>query len=552
MTFAEALTECCKFGLKLLSVETTEEHKCILETVKTELRYFSGYWTSGTSAGFGCEFTWGWCSSRKLMENITWNVNEPSAPVSERCLEINTAAGFNDLPCDASVTRKFICEANFNDAFEFCCSIGMSLVSIETAAEMQVLVQIARNISNATLDLYTSGTQLDCEYHFKWCGSGERFYRNDTRWLANQPNYVNGIQNCARLVITATKAVFNDLDCAALLPFFCEAPAEPTCSAVACRDDECNVDPMKYVQSIAWKDAPNGIFRSICGKQYYFQNVVYSQREAKARCCEMGMQLLSLETIEEFNCFKNNPFGFSAVHQLWTSGTADGIGCENIWGWCNSRQNFSIGSPWKPGQPSGLLLEKCVYVEFGLNTVPSLRAFDCNNRLWYICEGDVPECRPQCPIKTCSKNASLFDSGGKIITQSQYGEWRDVCGRRYLFSSDTNNYYGAFSLCCSLGMQLLTLETNEELACLTKLNDGDMKYSGYFYSSASSQDCRSVFQFCPDTGIYVYSNDTRWNSGNPSGVEVSLLLNFIPGSPTGFADHVFTVLTRYICEGAII
>jgi hypothetical protein len=69
---------------------------------------------SGTNVGKGCDNIYGWCGSKKLFyDNFTWNQNEPSLPIEERCVAVDLvyatgAGGFMDSQC--SQTRSFICE----------------------------------------------------------------------------------------------------------------------------------------------------------------------------------------------------------------------------------------------------------------------------------------------------------------------------------------------------------------------------------------------------------------------------------------------------------
>lgn len=126
-----AYEECCKYGLKLLSVESAEEVNCIAEmnagsraqnpskfllhvrlNFTAEVKVTNKYWTSGTNVGYGCDFKHGWCTSRKFFasNNLTWT---PSNHLTERCMELNlngvlTRYNFNDLPC--TFQRHFICE----------------------------------------------------------------------------------------------------------------------------------------------------------------------------------------------------------------------------------------------------------------------------------------------------------------------------------------------------------------------------------------------------------------------------------------------------------
>jgi hypothetical protein len=78
-------------------------------------------------------------------------------------------------------------------------------------------------------------------------------------------------------------------------------------------------------------------------------------------------------------------------------------------------------------------------------------------------------------------------------------------------------------------MQPLTLENDAEFECLNTLNKSetekcdpwtfmieyfasdDMKYEAFFHTSGSSRWCyNSRYEFCPDTGLFVHGNDTRW------------------------------------------
>jgi hypothetical protein len=79
-----------------------------------EVKETKSYWTSGTNMGYGCEFTYGWCASKKLFTNVTWANGEPNGFLAERCEELYMSPDrfqlgvLNDIPC--SVERNFICE----------------------------------------------------------------------------------------------------------------------------------------------------------------------------------------------------------------------------------------------------------------------------------------------------------------------------------------------------------------------------------------------------------------------------------------------------------
>ncbi|XP_059484448.1 uncharacterized protein LOC132201908 [Neocloeon triangulifer] len=127
-------------------------------------------------------------------------------------------------------------------------------------------------------------------------------------------------------------------------------------------------------------------------------------------CCEMGLQLFSIESLDEYNCFTKDVFNLDTNSTIIrTSGTSDGIGCQKTWGWCPSGQIFANGIPWSPGEPGNPGVENCACVQMGGAALgaPVLHDCGCHTNHWFICEGSVPECKPMCPIKTCTKNVKL-------------------------------------------------------------------------------------------------------------------------------------------------
>jgi hypothetical protein len=139
---AQAETECCKYGLKLLSIESYEEIECLAdmnagsEKFKNQFKlcelkiFFSGaatlkqvdrmYWTSGSSEGHGCVKNYGWCSSGKMFSGVAanysnWNGGKPGNPYEEHCVQLKLDSNpkkmlFDDLSCAENIL--FICEVS--------------------------------------------------------------------------------------------------------------------------------------------------------------------------------------------------------------------------------------------------------------------------------------------------------------------------------------------------------------------------------------------------------------------------------------------------------
>jgi hypothetical protein len=76
----------------------------------------------------------------------------------------------------------------------------------------------------------------------------------------------------------------------------------------------------------------------------------------------------------------------------WTSGTNEGYGCDLKHGWCASNTLLTKDAPWRAREPSNLLSERCIQLDFanasqlGLNDVPcsAVNTFICEVKFSYI------------------------------------------------------------------------------------------------------------------------------------------------------------------------
>ncbi|XP_059484456.1 uncharacterized protein LOC132201914 [Neocloeon triangulifer] len=407
------------------------------------------YWTSGTNDGFGCELTYGFCSTNTLLyQNFSnWSPNEPSHPLTERCVTIKLDVapqniGFNDLTC--SNTQNFICKGvvpdctptcpsksnckndttlfnskgeiletlnygryatgcgksfmfsvntlSWDAANTMCCRLGMQLVSIEDDAKMRCIYELNKNdtLLKYTSEFWTSGTQLDCNFRYKFCSSGASILRNDTKWLAGEPNNIDETQWCvaSRFAPTATLAkdqnYLFDAACGTSYKYICEMPAKP-CNAVSCYDYNNITDPAKVSQFNAMS-GPDGQFRTFCGRKYFLHKDSKSYKDAYNECSKFGMELVSMETNAEAVCIKN---GFLSAYwypmNLWSSGTSNGVGCVRSYGWCPSGTLIPANAPWSTNQPDGPYVESCLEFDVDQN-IFVFNDNSCWRLMRFLCE----------------------------------------------------------------------------------------------------------------------------------------------------------------------
>jgi hypothetical protein len=156
----------------------------------------------------------------------------------------------------------------------------------------------------------------------------------------------------------------------------------------------------------------DGKFRAACNRQYYLSNVAKTQTEAAAECCKFGMKLLSVETEEEYKCLGEMNRGYLQIHwtfvvliyinfvfwrvdemankdsSYWTSGTNNGVGCDEIWGWCSTKTLFQNPfKMWMSGAPFAQITKRCA--QMNMNADPTKVVFEdclCSSIRYFICE----------------------------------------------------------------------------------------------------------------------------------------------------------------------
>lgn len=76
----------------------------------------------------------------------------------------------------------------------------------------------------------------------------------------------------------------------------------------------------------------------------------------------------------------------SLNYEVWTSGTSDGIGCSNSWGWCPSGVPFGSHVIWNRGEPSHPGVSYCSTMAWSQNNAPALYDVNCDNPRMVLCE----------------------------------------------------------------------------------------------------------------------------------------------------------------------
>jgi hypothetical protein len=75
-------------------------------------------------------------------------------------------------------------------------------------------------------------------------------------------------------------------------------------------------------------------------------------------------------------------------NKYWTSGSNAGVGCEEKWGWCNSKTLFKTPfTTWKAGAPSAPRRQRCAQLHLQPNvSMVGLEDVTCANEQFFICK----------------------------------------------------------------------------------------------------------------------------------------------------------------------
>jgi cysteine-rich repeat protein len=222
---SNAAATCAVGGARLATIETEAEWLAIAPFWTAP---FDTAWIGLIRNGDGVD-SWLW-ETGALLDAPRWNGGEPNdANGNEDCVEVSGAEGrWNDLACDQ--TRQALCEREpwlvdpashhayrlmyrlrtWQEALNDCVALGGSLAAITTDAEQALLAPLA------TRDAWIGAFQGPNGGPFLW-STAEPF--DYAHWGEGQPDDFGGTEDCASLRADGT---WNDLGCAARLPYLCE------------------------------------------------------------------------------------------------------------------------------------------------------------------------------------------------------------------------------------------------------------------------------------------------------------------------------------------
>ncbi|XP_065345303.1 uncharacterized protein LOC135942891 [Cloeon dipterum] len=307
------------------------------------------------------------------------------------------------------------------------------------------------------------------------------------------------------------------------------------------------------------KDARKyGSWREICGELYLFGKSIVTWEENAMRCCAIGMKPLAFETSAKFDCLQN--FIKAEVWQYnynyWTA--ARQIFANNSFNWCPYETDGSFAnltSMWAtdyPGKEGGDL---CIHMSVPRNkNLTEITKKNCSNLYMFSCKGmttPAPRCfAPACPQDKCSKNDDLFSPGIDNVTMfltnpAQYGLWKSMNFRIFMFSREFKTWDDARRTCCSIGMKLLSLDVAYKYSVLSQIAGEDSAtLNANFWTSGTENGCPGAFGWCAENKLV---RNAMWARNEPRNGSHCIAAT-VSSTNTTLMTADCRLALRFICE----
>ncbi|XP_059470253.1 mucin-2-like [Neocloeon triangulifer] len=281
VSWSDSYAECQKFGMVSMGIGSPDKQKCATEAASSDSKTANQtYWTSGHKKNATCPKTYAMCDVDKIIgpdvsDILSWVSLLGEDPDKDFCLSMAIMAGAPSGLSNAFCNKKLniMCEpkctkptcpktcqknaslfdakgqlinsshygllltssyknttylfssstATWQEAWDFCCKIGMKLASIESVAENNALGALVKGRSNMKYH-WISLTQVDCVGTWYFCSTNTFVEKGMVVWGTSQPDNYKGVENHVVVVLNTTlgSAKLNDQNLNNKYPFLCK------------------------------------------------------------------------------------------------------------------------------------------------------------------------------------------------------------------------------------------------------------------------------------------------------------------------------------------
>ncbi|XP_065345613.1 uncharacterized protein LOC135943123 [Cloeon dipterum] len=236
MSWLSNYLRCCALGMETLSIDNLAEQIALkmfsLNFNTTNWKANYNYWTSGTWKGSPPnQFSWCKPSGPSVLAgDLVWEKGQPdNAGSNESCVHFRFVLNSTGtIMTDRNCANKYIfaCKSSWADAWDLCCMVGMTLMSMESAGKASCYSRIVSKFQTPTYgDFWLSGTDKGCPSTFRWCSLSKNFINPELKWKAGHP--VDGL-DCVYLEVRNGSVLLASANCAEKKDFLCEVRKKAT------------------------------------------------------------------------------------------------------------------------------------------------------------------------------------------------------------------------------------------------------------------------------------------------------------------------------------
>ncbi|XP_065346444.1 uncharacterized protein LOC135943710 [Cloeon dipterum] len=303
-----------------------------------------------------------------------------------------------------------------------------------------------------------------------------------------------------------------------------------------------------------------GSWREICGELYLFGKSIVTWEENAMRCCAIGMKPIAFETSAKFSCLQKllKVEVWQYNYNYWTA--ARQIFNNYSFNWCPYETHGSFAnltSMWAANYTGKDDDDSCVHMSIPRNkNLTEMTMKNCSNLYMFSCKGmttPAPRCfAPACPQDKCSKNDTLFSVGVDKVTKflskpTQYGLWKSMNFRIFMFSREFKTWEDARRTCCSIGMKLLSLDVAYKYSVLSQIAGEDSAtLNANFWTSGTENGCPGAFGWCAENKLV---RNAMWARNEPRNGSHCIAAT-VSSTNTTLMTADCRLALRFICEAS--
>ncbi|XP_065342116.1 uncharacterized protein LOC135940913 [Cloeon dipterum] len=515
---------CCRLGMHPIWFSSASDFECLSNTTKVNWTLNYNYWTAGRAMG-----TWGrwaWCPGAvNLPDSLSWAPGQPdNNQTNENCLHLQVTKNASGiLLSDRNCSHKYVmacqgdtmiasycnkpncpmkCSRNESffekgilkdlfvhgqwnagcgkdflfsaaaldwlGAWNYCCSVGMKLASVEALEELSCLTNMVAKYPRAVYpdqcgrDFWTSGTNRGCPGSHFWCSENEKLNKEE---LANWKNGQMPSESADQCIFinlsnsTLSETYLGADSCSKQKQFLCEAlqPGNKSVQIARSCSETWNVTDDEVNDIIM---NPNG-------------DVVNQRRNLKCylRCCGKKGHVIKSGSLVTDEILRNLEDLTADDSQAMQDGFQNFDSCISIQSTdeCNTTaQVFGCGKKNAPDLTVGLVT---AIKGDATVSVTATGGITTGNR---VC--------PLYPAASCVPNQTHIDElkntgsslGGGVMTTSNGKKYF----MKYVFYEGITDAQAEANYCCVLGSHLVIFESLEDFkAFMQSWQDGTQHWA---------------------------------------------------------------------------